>query len=390
MPDTSARLGLPFLLPSQAQKHVTHNEALQQLDALTQLALEGRGAETPPAAPAEGEIHALGPAPLDAWAGQAGMLAQWVSPAWLFLAPQDGWRAWDKATATLCSYQGGDWQEVIPTLQNVEGVGIGTTSDATNPLSLSGDAALFSHAGAGHQLKVNKAAAGETASLLYQSDWTGHAEMGLAGDNDFHLKVSADGSAWTEALTVAASTGLLSGAAVQSDATDETEGRLLTVGAFGLGADDTPRINDFTEELRPGFYHYLEAAVIGGPGGASYFGMAMVARVNNMFSVIAMRATQNTSARRIWLGTRTTLTGAIVWTEIYTQTRTVGTVSQSAGVPTGAVIERGGNANGNYVRWADGTQICTNNNAAITTAPAAFSGTVTKIDGDKLWIGRWY
>lgn len=37
----------------------------------------------------------------------------------------------------------------------------------------------------------------------------------------------------------------------------------------------------------------------------------------------------------------------------------LGTVSQSAGVPTGAVIERGSNASGSYVRWADGTQIAT-------------------------------
>lgn len=37
----------------------------------------------------------------------------------------------------------------------------------------------------------------------------------------------------------------------------------------------------------------------------------------------------------------------------------LGTVSQTSGVPTGAVIERGTNANGEYVRFADGTQICT-------------------------------
>lgn len=36
----------------------------------------------------------------------------------------------------------------------------------------------------------------------------------------------------------------------------------------------------------------------------------------------------------------------------------VGTVSQSGGVPTGAIVERGSNANGEYVRFADGTQIC--------------------------------
>lgn len=37
----------------------------------------------------------------------------------------------------------------------------------------------------------------------------------------------------------------------------------------------------------------------------------------------------------------------------------LGTVSQSGGVPTGAIIERGSNANGEYIRFADGTQICT-------------------------------
>ena len=39
----------------------------------------------------------------------------------------------------------------------------------------------------------------------------------------------------------------------------------------------------------------------------------------------------------------------------------VGTVSESGGVPTGAIIERGSNANGSYARFADGTQICTRN-----------------------------
>ena len=36
----------------------------------------------------------------------------------------------------------------------------------------------------------------------------------------------------------------------------------------------------------------------------------------------------------------------------------VGAVSQSGGVPTGAIIQRGSNANGGFIRYADGTQIC--------------------------------
>ena len=52
----------------------------------------------------------------------------------------------------------------------------------------------------------------------------------------------------------------------------------------------------------------------------------------------------------------------------YGKDNVLGTVSQSAGVPTGAVIERGSNANGEYVRFADGTQICT---IQSTFTPAA-------------------
>ncbi|MBN8241855.1 hypothetical protein JF546_02380 [Nitratireductor aquimarinus] len=62
----------------------------------------------------------------------------------------------------------------------------------------------------------------------------------------------------------------------------------------------------------------------------------------------------------------------------------LGTVSQSGGVPTGAVIERGINANGEYVRFADGTQICTTTKSVSLASaayhdfpyPAAFTGDV--------------
>lgn len=62
----------------------------------------------------------------------------------------------------------------------------------------------------------------------------------------------------------------------------------------------------------------------------------------------------------------------------------LGTVSQASGVPTGAIVERGSNANGEYTRFADGTQICfhlvtftqanTSTLQATWTFPAAFSG----------------
>ncbi len=44
--------------------------------------------------------------------------------------------------------------------------------------------------------------------------------------------------------------------------------------------------------------------------------------------------------------------------QVYARSNILGTVSQSGGVPTGAIIQRGSNANGEFVKYADGTQIC--------------------------------
>ncbi|MEH6656026.1 MAG: hypothetical protein V7684_17835 [Loktanella salsilacus] len=92
-------------------------------------------------------------------------------------------------------------------LNNLPGVGIGAASDPTNRLTVSAPATLLNHAGGGHQVKVNKASAGDTASLLYQTAFPGRAEMGLAGNDDFSVKVSATGGTWRTALTAVAATG---------------------------------------------------------------------------------------------------------------------------------------------------------------------------------------
>lgn len=51
---------------------------------------------------------------------------------------------------------------------------------------------------------------------------------------------------------------------------------------------------------------------------------------------------------------------------------TVGTIKLVNGVPTGSIIESGSNSNGTYIKFADGTMICsvakTDNSIDITTA----------------------
>lgn len=227
MPDTSPILDLPFLLPSQAQKHVTHNEALRRLDLVVQLRVAGFDATTPPEAPDEGEMHALGANPVAAWAGQAHALAAWLDGTWHFVAPQEGWRAWGKSEQQLRIWTGSAWALPQVPLENLPGLGIGTAADASNRLSVRAEATLLSHAGSDHRLKINKDGDADTASLLFQSGWTGHAEMGLSGDTDFAIKVSGDGSAWTDAIRFDATSGRASGAAIQDSPTDTTPGRLM-------------------------------------------------------------------------------------------------------------------------------------------------------------------
>jgi hypothetical protein len=80
-------------------------------------------------------------------------------------------------------------------------LGVNTTADATNKLAVASEAVLFTNVGNGVQHKLNKAAAGDTASFLFQTNWTGYAEIGLCGDNNFAFK-TYDGSNWNTGLTL--------------------------------------------------------------------------------------------------------------------------------------------------------------------------------------------
>lgn len=208
MSQTSTHLNLPYIQPAQAQKHVTHNEAVELLDLIVHLTVQDFDATTPPANPAEGETWALGLTPTDAWTGEAGKIASFRGGGWLFVPPQAGWQAYSIIAEEIRVYTGAIWMNTTadPSLDNLPGVGVNATADATNRLSVASEAVLFNHVGASHQLKLNKANSTDTASLLFQSNWSGRAEMGLAGNDDFTVKVS-DGIIWFTGLTVSGTTG---------------------------------------------------------------------------------------------------------------------------------------------------------------------------------------
>ena len=162
-----------------------------------------------PGSPAEGVRYIVAASPTGAWTGHAGEIAAWQDAAWAFYAPAEGWTAWVADENVLLAFDGAAWvtAAAAAALQNVPMLGVNTSADATSRLAVAAAVSLFTHAGAGHQLKLNKASAGDTASQLYQTNLSGRAELGLAGDDDFHLKVSPNGSTWHEAMVLDKDTG---------------------------------------------------------------------------------------------------------------------------------------------------------------------------------------
>ena len=209
MSDTTPRAGLPLLAAAQAQKHVTHNEALLQLDALAFARFLDRDLTAPPTSPADGDTYLVAAAATGDWTGKDGQIAYAVDGAWRFAAPFTGLAAFVVDEAKLIVFTGAAWVDYasILNLQNVPLLGVNTTADTTNKLAAKSAAILFDNVGNGVQAKLNKHASGDTASLLYQTNYSGRAEIGLTGDDNFHFKVSPNGSSWFDGLDIANADG---------------------------------------------------------------------------------------------------------------------------------------------------------------------------------------
>ncbi|MGC6535298.1 MAG: DUF2793 domain-containing protein [Parvibaculales bacterium] len=109
---TTPHFNLDYLLPEQAQKHVTLNDALRRLDGLVQLSVVARNATSPPDTPSNGARYLIGDKAKGAWAGQDGRLALFEDTGWHFFTPQAGWRVWDAAEKALLIFDGTDWRGV--------------------------------------------------------------------------------------------------------------------------------------------------------------------------------------------------------------------------------------------------------------------------------------
>jgi hypothetical protein len=216
MSDTTAHLALPFVMAAQAQKHVTHNEALRLLDGIVQLSVKDRDLTAPPASLTEGDRYIVASGASGVWTGWDLNIALWVDGAWLRLPPRAGWRAWVEDEGVLLAYNGSTWIGTTPTaLQNLALLGLGTTADAANPFSAKLNAALWTaktiaEGGTGDLFyTMNKEAAGNDLGLTLQTAYVTKALVGLFGSDKFRLAVSVDGSSFFDGLIVDNATGIV-------------------------------------------------------------------------------------------------------------------------------------------------------------------------------------
>lgn len=105
---TSPKLGLAYLVASQAQKEITHNEALNDLDCLVQLAVLDQDLSAPPLSPSEGEAYIVASNATGAWAGQEGAIATYYA-GWHFKAPRAGWLSFVQDEAKFYAFNGTSW-----------------------------------------------------------------------------------------------------------------------------------------------------------------------------------------------------------------------------------------------------------------------------------------
>ncbi|MGB5903820.1 MAG: pyocin knob domain-containing protein [Xanthobacteraceae bacterium] len=142
----------------------------------------------------------------------------------------------------------------------------------------------------------------------------------------------------------------------QTSANDVTADRVLMTGAYGWGTNSLAAA-DLNAAINPGVYA-SDPATASRPPGNTYYNVIVVRLGSALISQIAALGTSSSTNTCYMRGSNDNGTTWSAWSRFYMTSNIVGTVSQSGGVPTGAIVERGNNGNGSWVRFADGTQIC--------------------------------
>ncbi len=215
MPDQLPNLSLPLLSPSQSQKHVTHNEALRILDVVTQMAVLSDTIDTPPTDTDAGDRYLVPTGGQNEWSGQDGQVASYEQDAWVFYAPQTGWRIFVIDTGLLKAFDGTTWQAVGGSLlENLTGLGIGVDTSSA-PFSAKLNTALWTalyaaDGGNGNLIQtLNKEASAGDAGFVLQTNFATRAVLGLFGSDNLRMAVTPDGTTFHDGLEIDAGTGVV-------------------------------------------------------------------------------------------------------------------------------------------------------------------------------------
>jgi hypothetical protein len=216
MSDTSLSLSLPYIAPNQAQKHVTHNEALRILDVVTQLGVAADDLTIAPADPNDGARYIVDAGATGDWQDHDGEVALFETDAWRFFVPRAGWRAYVINRDTMVVYDGTEWIDLeSPELEDLETFGLGMNTLPGTPFSAKINAALWTalyaaDSGTGDMmLTVNKEATEDDGGFIFQQDFETRAIFGLFGSDDLRLATSPDGTSFFDGLTVNAANGIV-------------------------------------------------------------------------------------------------------------------------------------------------------------------------------------
>lgn len=154
--------------------------------------------------------------------------------------------------------------------------------------------------------------------------------------------------------------------AAQTGADDATPGAVLLAGAFGWGTLTATTVTDI-DAVRPNQIVRMAGGAAGNPFGATGCTVLTFAEGSGWgWQLASPNGGTSRSTFKYRVKVSSTTWGA--WVGAYHEGTILGSVSQAAGVPTGAIFERGTNANGDFIKYADGTQECWTKTSGDATA----------------------
>lgn len=104
---------MPLLFAAQAQKEITHNEAIVLIDALLTGGVQGVANDPASLAPADGQAWIIGSSPVGTWSECAGQVAVFTPGGWRHVPAAEGMRLYDRAATAIRMYSGTVWSDPV-------------------------------------------------------------------------------------------------------------------------------------------------------------------------------------------------------------------------------------------------------------------------------------